>query len=59
MKGIKEHNLNIENPEVILFMIIELVSSKIFTSIIEKQPLPIDEYKPFLYKSIRKLINTQ
>ena len=38
-------------------MIIELVSSTVFTSIVEKQPLPIDEFKPHLYKTIRLLIN--
>ena len=40
-----------------LFMIIELVSSTVFTSIVEKQPLPINEFKPHLYKTIRLLIN--
>lgn len=40
-----------------LFMIIELVSSTVFTSIVEKQPLPIEEFKPHLYKTIRLLIS--
>lgn len=57
MKGVKEHNIKLKNKEVTLFMIIELVSSTVFTSIIKKQPLPIDEYKPFLYDTIRKMIN--
>lgn len=56
IKGIEEHNLKMSNPEVVLFMIIELVSSTIFTSIIKKQPLPIEEYKPFLYDTIRRII---
>lgn len=57
MKGVKEHNLKLKNKEVTLFMIIELVSSTVFTSIIKNEPLPIDEYKPFLYDIIRKMIN--
>lgn len=57
MKGVKEHNLKLKNKEVTLFMIIELVSSTVFTSIIKNKPLPIDEYKPFLYDIIRKMIN--
>ena len=57
MSGVKEHNIRLKNPEVTLFMIIELSSSTIFTSIIKKKPLPIDEYKPFLYNIIRSLIN--
>lgn len=56
-KGVKENNLKLENPEVILFMIIELVSSTCFNSILYKQPLPIEEYKPYLYETIRNLIN--
>ncbi len=57
MKGVKEHNIKLKNKEVTLFMIIELVSSTVFTSIIKKQPLSIDEYKSFLYDTIRKMIN--
>ena len=56
IKGIKENNINIDNPEVTLFMILELVSSTCFTSILEKRPLPIDDYKPYLYNTIRKFI---
>ena len=55
-KGVKENNLKLENPEVTLFMIIELVSSTCFNSILYKQPLPIEEYKPYLYDTIRSLI---
>ena len=55
-KGIEESNLKIENPEVTLHMIIELVSSTCFNSIIYNSPLPINEYKPYLYDAIRKLM---
>jgi len=55
-KGIEENNLKIENPEVTLHMIIELVSSTCFNSIIYETPLPIKEYKPYLYDAIRKLM---
>ena len=54
---VKEKNIPLEYPEMTLFMIIELVSSTVFTSIVEKQPLPIVEFKPHLYKTIRLLIN--
>ena len=53
---VKEHNIKMENPEVTLFMIIELVSSTGFSSIINKVPLPIDMFKPYLYDAIRKLL---
>ncbi len=57
VKGIQEQNIKIENPEVTLYMIIELVSSTCFNSILYKEPLPIQEFKPYLYKEIRSLIN--
>jgi len=58
MKGIKENNIKLSNPDVTLFMIIELVGSTCFNSILYKDPLPIEEYKPYLYKAIRNLIET-
>lgn len=57
VKGIQEQSIKIENPEVTLYMIIELVSSTCFNSILYKEPLPIQEFKPYLYKEIRSLIN--
>ena len=54
--GIKEQNIKLEDPEVTLYMIIELVSSTCFNSILYKKPLPIQEFKPYLYKEIRNLI---
>ena len=56
VKGIKNNHLKIEKPDVTLFMIIELVSSTCFNSILYNEPLPIEEYKPYLYEVIRKLI---
>ncbi|MBR1802681.1 MAG: TetR/AcrR family transcriptional regulator [Clostridia bacterium] len=56
MKGVKENHLELKNPDVTLFMIIELVSSTCFNSILYKEPLPIEEFKPFLYDAIRDLI---
>jgi AcrR family transcriptional regulator len=57
LKEVKENEINLKSPEVTLFMIIELVSSTCFNSILYNEPLPIDEYKPYLYDTIRKLIN--
>ena len=59
MNGIKENNIELENPEVTLFMIIELTVSTCFNSILYKDPVPIDEYKPFLYNAIRNLLNSK
>ena len=56
MQGIKENNVKLENPNVTLFMIIELVGSTCFNSILYKDPLSIEDYKPYLYKVIRNLL---
>ena len=56
MKGIEDNHFSIEKPAVTFFMIIELVSSTCFNSILYNEPLPIEEYKPYLYEAIRKLI---
>jgi len=57
LKGVQENNIKLKNPDVTLFMIIELVSSTSFNSILYSEPLPIDEYKPYLFEIIEKLIN--
>lgn len=56
LKGIEENHIELSNPEVTLYMIIELVSSTCFNSILYNDPLPINEFKPFLYDAIRGLI---
>ena len=56
MEAIKKNKVKLKNPEVTLFMIIELVSSTCFTSISKNYPLSIEEYKPYLNKMITKMI---
>ncbi len=53
LKGVEENDISLKNPKVTLFMIIELVSSTCFDAILYQNPLPIEEYKPFLYEAIR------
>ena len=50
---VKEKDIPLEYPEMTLFMIIELVSSTVFTSIVEKQPLPTKSCFLFPNKCIR------
>lgn len=59
IKGVKENNIKLSNPDVTLFMIIELAGSTCFNSILYKDPLPIEEYKPYLYSTIRNLIEPE
>ncbi len=56
LKAAEENRIKLENPSVTLYMIIELVSSTCFNSIMNKEPLSINEYKPYLYSTIRKML---
>lgn len=54
---IPEKNLKqLKNPEIVLFMILELASSSCYSSILENNPVCIEELKPHLYNSIRAIL---
>ena len=53
---VNENNINLKNPKVTLFNIIELVSSTGFNSILYNEPLPLEQYKPYLYSVIRDIL---
>lgn len=54
LQNAKEYNL--KDPDITLFMIVELVSSTCYHSILFKKPLSINEFKPYLYETIRGFI---
>lgn len=45
-----------EELEMVVFMIIELVSSLTYSSIVNNEPAPIDKVKPLLFSIIRKIL---
>ncbi len=49
---------NIEQPEIMIFMIVELVSSTCYSSILYDEPVGLEDLKPYLYKSINNIIDT-
>ena len=53
---IKNAGCKFKNPEVMLFMIIELVSSTCYSVILYNEPISFDEYKPYLHEAVRKII---
>lgn len=57
LEELKKDSKNIENPDVKLYLIVELVGGCCYTSILYNEPLPIDELKPYLYKEIRNMLN--
>ena len=55
-KLLSEAPQGIKDPEIMLFMIIELVSSTCYSVILYKEPCSLEKLKPYLYKSIRLII---
>lgn len=53
---IKESDMNLEEPELMLFLIVELVSSTAYSSILYNEPTDIESLKPYLFKTIRTII---
>ena len=49
-------NIKLQNPDITLYMIIELSSSTIYSCITNNKPLPINEFKPYLYKEIERML---
>ena len=47
-----------ENPEVMVFMIIELVGSTCYSSILYHEPVGIEELKPYLFSAVRNIMAT-
>ncbi len=48
----------INQPEIMLFMIVEMVSSTCYSAILYSEPCSLDELKPHLYRQIRLLIRS-
>ena len=47
----------LKDPEIMLFMIVELVSSTIYSSILYNEPVELELLKPYLYSTVRTIIN--
>lgn len=55
---LNEDEYDYREPEIMLFTIIELVGSTAHSCILSNEPLPISEYKPYLYQTIRMIIES-
>lgn len=56
MKLLQESGKEYKNPEVMIYMIIELIGGSCYNSILHKQPAPIDQLKPYLYDTVKSII---
>lgn len=54
---LEENNAKIRDPQLLIFTILELVSSVCYDLILYEEPVTLEEYKPHLYHSIRLLVN--
>ena len=55
---IERSGVNFKEPEIMLFMIIELISSISYSAILYNDPLDIDGLKPYLYNTINYIIES-
>lgn len=58
-KLIEETGMHFENPDLLLFMIVELVGGCCYQVILHQMPVTLTELKPHLYQSIRDMIGNQ
>lgn len=53
---IAESGQELKQPEIMLYMIVELVSGSIYSPILYQQPVPLNDIKPYIYDNIREII---
>lgn len=58
LKLIDADEYDYEDVDVMLFTIVELAGASGYNSILFCEPVPIDEYKPFLYRTVRLIIQS-
>lgn len=54
---LEQSETKFSQPELMMYMIIELVSGTSYNSIIYQEPVPIETLKPHLYKMVRNIIH--
>ena len=52
-------NAKYKDPEVMLFMIIELVGSSSYSAILFKEPKSMQDLKPYLLDAVRGIMRSQ
>lgn len=54
---IRHFSVHCEEPELMLFTIIELIGSVSYSCILYKQPVSMQDYLPYLHRSIRAILH--
>ena len=47
----------LKDPEIMLYMIVELVNSTCYSAILHSEPVTLEQLKPHLYRCINEIIN--
>lgn len=56
-KMLERDNVTIREPRLLIFTLLELVSSTCYDVIMYKEPAALEEFKPYLNNTIRLLVN--
>lgn len=48
---------DIDQPEIMIFMIVELISSTCYSAILYSEPVSLDKLKPYLYRCVNNIID--
>ena len=56
-KMLEADKVTIREPRILIFTLLELVSSTCYDVILYKEPMPLEEFKPYLNRTIRLLVN--
>lgn len=56
---IDESGVPFKDPEIMLYMIIELISSTCYSVILYNDPVDIERFKPYLFSTIHYIIDSQ
>jgi AcrR family transcriptional regulator len=57
MENLVKFHKKLKNPDITFFMIVELVGASCYRCLVEKFPCDIQTYKPYLYDTIRLIID--
>lgn len=55
---LKKSSKSYKNPELMLFTLVELISSTGYSCILYNEPVSMEEYKPILYRTVRSIMNS-
>ena len=54
-----DEELEFKNKDVLVYMIVELVSSTCYSAILYSEPVTIEELKPYIFETVREMIRMQ